>query len=45
MSLPNTPVPLSLFFTEEKGKPPVKPKDKHVLSGYHGVLWKENNFI
>ena len=30
----HTPLPLSLTFTEKKGESPIKPKHKHVLSGY-----------
>ena len=30
----HTPAPLSFRFTEESGVPSVKPKHRHVLSGY-----------
>ena len=38
----HTPMPLSLTYTKKKGDTPVKPKHKHVLSGYWRLLWKEN---
>ena len=29
----------------EGGKYPIKPKYKHALSGYWGMLWKENDLV
>ena len=38
-------MPQSVTFTEERNETPVKKKHKHVLSGYWGVLRKENYVV